>query len=153
MIFTVYLINPIKQLHIGINYSIRSFISYYMFDKETSNKIRYYLIQENQKGSILKLNPFSSPIELDIVHEFHACNILGLATSPKEHLIATVGEDGTIRLYDYYEQKCLFLHDGYRYPISIKDGKKQFQYIWFRYLSLSNDGFFKISKLNHFNEM
>ena len=43
-----------------------------------------------------------------VIKEFHSGAVNAVATSPVNHFAATGGEDGSVRCWDYVEQKCKY---------------------------------------------
>ena len=65
----------------------------------------HWVVQDAQ-GAIYKVDETTDRVTT--VLEFHAGAINALNASPIDHFAASTGEDGTVRLWDYVENKCLY---------------------------------------------
>ena len=65
----------------------------------------HWVVQDAQ-GAIYKVDETTDRVTT--ILEFHAGAINALNASPIDHFAASTGEDGTVRLWDYVENKCLY---------------------------------------------
>lgn len=61
-----------------------------------------YIIQDT-RGHLYRLN--SKTKEVEKVLSFHSGQVAGISTSPTQHSLASLGSDGSLRLFDYREKK------------------------------------------------
>ncbi len=65
----------------------------------------YRLVQDGG-GGLWKFFPETE--EVTKVVSGHAGKVVGLDTSPVDHFVATAGDDGTVRCWDYVDRTILF---------------------------------------------
>ncbi len=63
-----------------------------------------YLVQD-QLGQLLLLNSTSN--EVKTLVKFHSGAISAMDTSPKYHRMASLGVDGSLRIYDYIQKQLI----------------------------------------------
>ncbi|XP_060071995.1 cilia- and flagella-associated protein 44-like [Ylistrum balloti] len=95
---------PMNELRVGDGVRLQSICK--SFDAET--ELTFWFAQD-ANGGIWKLDLSFSHTSLapEKMFTYHAGAILGCDTSPVSHVVATTGEDRTVRVFDYLQQKQL----------------------------------------------
>jgi WD40 repeat protein len=103
-------ISPIREMHAGMGVAIQCLER----GGERGSSSDYFLITD-ANGSLRQLavnnlpseGAYSAKMEAQAVFEFHSGQVNDLDTCPKEHLAASAGADGSIRLWDYVHKNML----------------------------------------------
>ncbi|XP_033757971.1 cilia- and flagella-associated protein 44-like isoform X3 [Pecten maximus] len=95
---------PMNELRVGDGVKLQSISK--SFDAETEMTFWY---AQDANGGIWKLDLSFSHTSLapEKMFTYHAGAILGCDTSPVSHIVATTGQDHTVRVFDYLQQKQL----------------------------------------------
>ncbi|XP_069115004.1 cilia- and flagella-associated protein 44-like isoform X2 [Argopecten irradians] len=95
---------PMNELRVGDGVKLQSICK--SFDAETEMTFWY---AQDANGGIWKLDLSFSHTSLapEKMFTYHAGAILGCDTSPVSHIVATTGQDHTVRVFDYLQQKQL----------------------------------------------